>query len=722
MLCVCCLSQANPLSPSPSPFPLATTPLAAHRPLLVPMALRLSNLKLRAIVVLVVSKQKGITLVFKNDPLESLEVSSTFDSIGVLKGFIQREIEGQLREMFREDLPGIIHTLSQQWFTGEAQQATGATSVPFTSNLDVVARPSAGLQPPSSLDDHSPPSSPPSAHAVPEPLFPPIPIAQRTVPRRAPASSPSKRHLSPLSASPTSASTFPDLEQYDPTYGMRPEGVPAHSVVSGIGLGRRWERNRGLGHFVDGSTQPDEDGEADEADEGYELVGYEDDVEGGSRAGGSSYYDHTNEIDSTPPRKEYETIPAVGGGTITRPRVYLSQSFIRPPDSVGGGGSSSVWGGTGGGRDSPGSAAASGSTTTARLSTAPTLTRNGSEHWRSSSAAGLGISSPNLTPRAGMGVRRNTGSVGLGGSQPFAFPPPPASVGGRPSTPSFATPTRPKNTHHSMSSPAGQFPLHRTSHHASSSLNPSTSAQSLSSSNHTPPLSHSLSSAPSFSSNSLSTPASSSSSPPAPNHHRSPSHSQGLPEIISHLSMLSISNQTLSPYTREHAHVAVRSQPHIFRANTSSAPSSGGGDGSLPPPPGGGPRKARRKRMHRLGGGGGANGDRDKHGSSASSSMPATPSNSPPQHQAPSVPASSDWDYDSISVVGERRANAGRVAAVAASSAGGGRRREARPRLTPKQSYGFPSLMEEGTQVVPVPPGWDSGGFSGRFKTGSSKA
>jgi distribution and morphology protein 34 len=34
----------------------------------VPMTLRLSNLSLRAIVVLVVSRQKGITLVFKNDP------------------------------------------------------------------------------------------------------------------------------------------------------------------------------------------------------------------------------------------------------------------------------------------------------------------------------------------------------------------------------------------------------------------------------------------------------------------------------------------------------------------------------------------------------------------------------------------------------------------------------------------------------------------------------
>lgn len=86
--------------------------LAADQPLVVPMILRISDLKLRGIVVLVVSKQKGVTLVFKNDPLESIRISSTFDSISILREFLQRQIESQLRNMLQEDLPTMIHNLS----------------------------------------------------------------------------------------------------------------------------------------------------------------------------------------------------------------------------------------------------------------------------------------------------------------------------------------------------------------------------------------------------------------------------------------------------------------------------------------------------------------------------------------------------------------------------------------------------------------------------------
>ena len=95
--------------------------LAAKQPLVVPMLLRLSNFKLNSYVVLVVSKQKGITIVFKTDPLQHVDINSTFDSIAVIQKFIQREIEGQLRQMFREDLPGIIHRLSQQWLKAKVE-------------------------------------------------------------------------------------------------------------------------------------------------------------------------------------------------------------------------------------------------------------------------------------------------------------------------------------------------------------------------------------------------------------------------------------------------------------------------------------------------------------------------------------------------------------------------------------------------------------------------
>src|SRR5271155_4303594 len=80
--------------------------------LTIPLQITLSDIKLSAFIILVFSRQKGLTLVFRNDPLESLKVSSTFDSIQFIKDYLQKEIEGQLRVLFMEDLPAILHKLS----------------------------------------------------------------------------------------------------------------------------------------------------------------------------------------------------------------------------------------------------------------------------------------------------------------------------------------------------------------------------------------------------------------------------------------------------------------------------------------------------------------------------------------------------------------------------------------------------------------------------------
>ncbi|KAK4521750.1 Queuine tRNA-ribosyltransferase catalytic subunit 1 [Mucor velutinosus] len=118
--------QANPMHAKESDLPRHTRPsvLAADQPLVVPMLLRISDLKLRGIVVLVVSKTKGITLVFKNDPLESILVSSTFDSVTSVRSFLQREIENQLRNLFQEDLPVMIHNLSLRHIQNEQEKAS----------------------------------------------------------------------------------------------------------------------------------------------------------------------------------------------------------------------------------------------------------------------------------------------------------------------------------------------------------------------------------------------------------------------------------------------------------------------------------------------------------------------------------------------------------------------------------------------------------------------
>ncbi|PFH51339.1 hypothetical protein AMATHDRAFT_90291, partial [Amanita thiersii Skay4041] len=146
--------QANPLNHKLPDIHFMTGSqgmLAAKQALVVPMLLRLSHFRLSSYVVLVVSKQKGITLVFKTDPLQNVDINSTFDSIAVIQKFIQREIEGQLRQMFREDLPGIIHRLSQQWVKSKVE-APYLTKRPPVSHRPVGFSFSPGTSPPNEFN------------------------------------------------------------------------------------------------------------------------------------------------------------------------------------------------------------------------------------------------------------------------------------------------------------------------------------------------------------------------------------------------------------------------------------------------------------------------------------------------------------------------------------------------------------------------------------------
>ncbi|KAK7951699.1 mitochondrial distribution and morphology protein 34 [Apiospora aurea] len=108
--------QANPLNTYLYAKPSFTSPqpLAAAAGLTIPLSITLSEIKLSACVILVFSKQKGLTLVFQDDPLESIKVSSTFDSIQFVRDYLQRTIEGQLRSLMMDELPAIIHRLSLQ--------------------------------------------------------------------------------------------------------------------------------------------------------------------------------------------------------------------------------------------------------------------------------------------------------------------------------------------------------------------------------------------------------------------------------------------------------------------------------------------------------------------------------------------------------------------------------------------------------------------------------
>ncbi|KAL8723173.1 MAG: hypothetical protein Q9181_007338 [Wetmoreana brouardii] len=113
--------QANPLNTYLSTKPSFTSPqpLAASSGLTIPLQITLSEIKLSAFIILVFSRQKGLTLVFRNDPLESLKVSSTFDAIPFVREYLQKEIEGQLRTLLMDEVPAIIHRLSLRLWVPE---------------------------------------------------------------------------------------------------------------------------------------------------------------------------------------------------------------------------------------------------------------------------------------------------------------------------------------------------------------------------------------------------------------------------------------------------------------------------------------------------------------------------------------------------------------------------------------------------------------------------
>lgn len=321
------------------------------------MTIRLSRLNLRAILILVVSASKGITLVFKNDPLQNVDVSSTFDSVEVIRGYLQQEIEGQLREMFREDLPGIIHRLSQRWLGQSGTQ--GKVELPYRDGVD---GPSAALGTPGAMGDNDDELDSNDPYAEKD-IFPPhVPSTSSnlnvnannlTPHRRAMQQAQAARNRRPsnaISESPTSYTHFPDIEDYDPTYGLRPEGVPTHSGYEAFG--RLWEKarqgeGRGLGSLMQTRVDEEErtgdvsdedwneyteDGEID-LDIDIDRVEHDDalrPVRRHTRAP-SHYTNATADEEAV----EWETFPAVGGGVITRPRVYHSQSQIRAPSESG---------------------------------------------------------------------------------------------------------------------------------------------------------------------------------------------------------------------------------------------------------------------------------------------------------------------------------------------------------------------------------------------------
>lgn len=109
--------QANPLTGGGCPdIDKIMRPIivGADAPLIVPLELQISQFKLRGIFVLIVSLMRGVTVSFKNDPLESVQVNSTFDNSSAIRRHLQREIEQRLRDLIKDQIPLLVHNLSME--------------------------------------------------------------------------------------------------------------------------------------------------------------------------------------------------------------------------------------------------------------------------------------------------------------------------------------------------------------------------------------------------------------------------------------------------------------------------------------------------------------------------------------------------------------------------------------------------------------------------------
>ncbi|KAJ7246559.1 hypothetical protein B0H12DRAFT_757838 [Mycena haematopus] len=280
--------QANPLNHKQPDIHLMAGSrgmLAAKQALVVPMLLRLSHFKLSSYVVLVVSKQKGITLVFKTDPLQSVDINSTFDSIAVIQMFIQREIEGQLRQMFREDLPGIIHRLSQQWVKAKVETPTPGLTQRNVGALNSPPRVLSSAPP--SLTRHNVNAFNNSvSHTLPRTVS----ISRTDVTRRTVPPAPPVTPSAPINSD--------EEPPFDPTYGLRPDGIRAKGVFREFR--KMFSPRRGLADLAESEQ---ESVATDDFETTYDVVEWGETPSSRNSAAGDNL-----EYDRRP--REYDRMPA----------------------------------------------------------------------------------------------------------------------------------------------------------------------------------------------------------------------------------------------------------------------------------------------------------------------------------------------------------------------------------------------------------------------------
>lgn len=131
--------QGNPLELVAAKMPKFVTPdfLDVTSSLQLPLHVLISNIRLSAIIIVVYSASKGLTIVFQNNPVSSLSVNSSFDSIPGISDFIQKEIETKIQESIRNDIPEILYKMSiKESINSQQQQQQLQQQQESYANLD----------------------------------------------------------------------------------------------------------------------------------------------------------------------------------------------------------------------------------------------------------------------------------------------------------------------------------------------------------------------------------------------------------------------------------------------------------------------------------------------------------------------------------------------------------------------------------------------------------
>lgn len=99
--------------------------LAAHEPLVVPMDVTIQDIKFAGILNVHIRGGDSpiLDVHFKNDPLQSVRISSTFDDFASARQLVQGMVEGQLRNFLTVELPLMAKEMEPQLRRLSAKQA-----------------------------------------------------------------------------------------------------------------------------------------------------------------------------------------------------------------------------------------------------------------------------------------------------------------------------------------------------------------------------------------------------------------------------------------------------------------------------------------------------------------------------------------------------------------------------------------------------------------------